>query len=268
MKNVRTTPYSLLAILFLTSCLNDSNNGVSLESPRDIAYITTINDTECAATSSGYITHPLVYELQQDECYIVAYRVSASDSQGIYNADMMKNISGAPLPQTKIIEGTSGKITNNSIAVDDLTIPVYSASNYMGDRWLFNYTSSQNKAEKLTAHFYYDRENQIDEEGTSIASDNKIIIDVEFKTSDTNNTLNNSNDDVLSIGNLAKLRTIYEPDYKNSSIENGERRVSVLIQFRYAKYNNESKTVEETYVGSWHPNGIKRIYYMSFSQES
>lgn len=250
---------SILIAISLSSCLSDHES--SIESSRDIAYVTTIDNTPCVATSSGYVSAPLVKELKQQECYIIAYKITDLSNNGIYQTNDMTNISGSPLPQTALREASPTPDPKYGLAVKDLNIPIFAATDYMGDRWLFNYTATISKNENVISYFYYDKNNQIDENGKDISKDNKIIIDILFSKSEIVRSATMEDKKHLTVGNLESLRRMYTPDYSKGDSEKG---VPVLIQFRYRKYINENRPYEETFFGSWSTNGTSRVYYMTF----
>lgn len=252
----------ILSPLLFASCLDSSNT--SIVSGKDVGYVTSVKGVPCLATSSGYITSPLVSSLIMNECYLVAYEITMPDKNGIYTAEALTTVSKDPLPQTILQEGKPIFEEGHSFSVKRLEIPVFAASDYMGDRWLFNYIATVNKSEHVSSYFYYDKENQVDRDGKNISGENKIIIDIAFKKTDIMR-LNTMEDKVhLTVGNLEQLRTLFKPDFSKGDTNN---KVNVLIQFRYRKYVDEQKPAQEAYLGTWSANNQNKVYYMTFSKE-
>lgn len=263
----KTTLISVLIASFFTSCLNNDSN--LIESIQDLGYITTVNNTVCAATSCGYVTSPEIKSLRLNECYILGYEINDPAQNGIYTADNVFNISESPVPQTRLNIGTPP--SENILSTESLDILSFAPTSYLGDRWLLKYSISLDDNEIAAANYYYDENNQIDARGDDISDENKVIIDVYFTKTDTLD-----NNDVadhgkyLSIGNLESLRSAYTPDYSRSTAsQDGKKKVNVLLQFRYHKYVGANTTPEVSYLGNWDTDMTtdKRIYYMTFSQE-
>lgn len=261
--------WAIVALSAFTSCIN--NDDPYLKSSRDLAYITTVNDTKCAATSYGYITSAAIQNLNINDCYIVSYSYKTSDktSDGIYVANEFSNISGDPMPQTVLKSGKPSENADDVFKITELAVPVFSPTKYFGDRWAITYTLlSQQQEKKPIVYFYYDKENQIDKDGVDISDDNKVIIDVDFEEDITMSDASKEQKRTV-IGNLESLRSAYNPNFNNAQTGNdGAKYVSVLLQFRYKKYNEKSEQFETHYVGTWNTNSIEKILYMTFIQES
>lgn len=243
---------AIVTALALSSCLKDQDN--SIQSDQDLAFITTVNDTKCAATSSGYVTSPEIQALTQEECYIIGYRLTTPPVNGIYTAEQVVNVSTTPLPQTALYEGLPANEQENNLAVEDLYIPFYFPTDFMGDRWLFKYSTAIEEGKNVTVRFYYNAANQIDKEGDDISTKNKIIIDVYFDKHDATlaETRAANSKSHLAIANLESLRTLYNPNFDNhTGIYNGKKYVNVQLLFRYHRYIDPVRPSEISYIGNW-----------------
>ncbi|MFA6335447.1 MAG: hypothetical protein WCX48_07815 [Bacteroidales bacterium] len=255
---------TLATVLTLSSCLDDQND--SIESGKDLAFITTYNNTKCAATSCGYVTSPEIQTLIQNECYLIGYIITDPAVDGIYTADNTYNVSDDPLPQTVLKEGTPENEQENNSAVDNLTIPFFYPTHYMGDRWMFKYSAILNSNEKLTPRFYYDENNQVDKNGVSIKNENMVVIDVYFEKSVvTGSNPASSGNEYLTIANFESLRTLYNPDYNRGYSTSNEKCVDVQLLFRYHKNRGVDEPSVISYVGDWETSS--RVY-MTFIYQS
>jgi len=260
-KNVLVTA-CLAAVMLLASCVK--NEDYTVTSERDFAYVTTVNDIKCAATSNGYITGPEVKTLDQNECYFVSYELGGADQNQIYNTTLFSNLSMTPIPQTAIKVMTPPATT--PVATTELNVVLFSATDYVDDRWLFTYTTAEETVLNTVVNFYYDANNQIDEEGNDVTHENKIIIDVQLVEGQED--AEEATDKALyAVGSLEQLRAIYPADFSAStSYSDGKKRANVLVQFRFKKHNVSTNVDETTYLGTWDIDSIsgEKVYYMTF----
>jgi hypothetical protein len=262
MKRISALSLILTVAISLTSCLNGLDDDF-IECGQDIGYITTNNGIKCAATSYGHITSPEIKNLKTGECYIMGYQITEASVDGIYNAKRVFNISENPLPQSAITIGKPADST--SVAISDLFIPFYSSSEYIEDRWVFNYVASVKNNEKITAEFYFNKDNQIDKDGVNIKGQNKIIIDIYFRRNGSPDTTSVAKlKGFTYVGNLRELRSFaFNPEYSKevSKGTNGGIYKILLIQFRYHKYVSATKS-EIAYLGSWENSYTQKSYFM------
>jgi|GEM_PF-3777863 len=256
----KTTLCVLIGTLFvLTSCLNDDDNVI--QCAQDLGYIKTVNNTVCAATSYGYVTSPEIQRLKPNECYILGYTITRAAQNDIYTADNVFNISTKPLGQTSLLQAAPPVESVNSASVSNLNIPIYSSTTYMGDRWMFNYSALAKDSTKITAYFYYDKDNQVDKDGKNVKQENKVILDVAFVKTEVNGDNSVAKERrFASIGNLESLRTF--PNFKKvESNPGGGLYATLLVQFRYHKYISTDKS-ELSYLGAWNLDTTKpdRVY--------
>lgn len=249
-------------LFMLSSCLDEGGNAI--ECARDLGYITSVNNTVCAATSCGYVTSPEIQKLKQKECYSLGYTITNSPQNNIYVADRVFHISEQPLPQTSLVQETPPDLTENNIAVNDLNIPIFWSTSYMGDRWLFNFSALTKDKSNVTARFYYDKNNQIDKDGKNVKEENKVIIDVVFiKTESTDDNSVAKMRNFSSIGNLESLRAF--PNFNKVTTDpNGKMYATLLIQFRFHKYISKDKS-EISYLGVWNNANCSydRVYHLT-----
>jgi len=249
-------------LLMLSSCIDEGSN--TIECAQNLGYITSVNNTVCAATSCGYVTSPEIQKLKQKECYVFGYTITSYAQNNVYLADRVYHISEQPLLQTSLVQETPPVLTENNIAINNLSIPIFWSTSYMGDRWLFNFSALSKDKSKVTAHFYYDKNNQIDKEGKNVKEENKVIIDVVFihsESTEDNSVAKMRN--FSSIGNLESLRAF--PNFNKVTTDpNGKMYATLLIQFRFHKYISKDKS-EISYLGVWNKvnSCYERVYYLT-----
>lgn len=262
MKRISTLSLILTVAISLTSCLNGLDDDY-IECGQDIGFIKTVNNIKCAATSYGLVTSPEIKNLQSGECYILGYQITEAAVDGVYNASRVFNISENPLPQTALKTGKPAEST--SVAVNDFYIPFYASTDYMDDRWVFNYVASVKNNEKITAEFYYNEDNQIDKNGINVKGSDKIIIDVYFRrngTPDSSSTVKTKS--FSYVGNMRYLRDFAlnpENSLDVTKDKYGRYYKIIFIQFRYHKYVSATKS-EVTYLGSWENSYAQKSYFM------
>ncbi len=252
----KITICALASIFLLSSCLGDQSE--SIESGKDLAYITTFNNTKCAATNCGYITSTEIQAMALGECYLVGYSISTPAVNGIYTPDRVINVSVTPLPQSPLREGTPLSEQENNFAVDNLTIPFFYPTRYMGDRWIFKYAATLNSNEKLIPRYYYDANNQVDKNGDNIKNKNMVVIDVYFEKVITTNQPTSGMNEYLTIANLESLRNLYMPDFSQGTSTSTGKNVDVQILFRYHMNKGAGVPSEISYVGNWET--YSRVY--------
>jgi hypothetical protein len=258
----KTTPLRIILTvvisLTLFSCIDDDD---FITCGQDIGFITTENGIKCAATSYGYVTSPEIKSLSLNECYILGYRITNLPVNGIYTADQVYHVSEKPIPQTAL--QIRKPTDSSSVAVQDLNILFYAHTNYMGDRWMFTYSALAKSDENISAHFFYDKDNQMDKSGNNIKGKNKLIIDVYFtKTSPAGSNTEVKERTFSAVGNLEGLRAFaFTPEYSQevSTNQYGKMYMAVQIQFRYHKYI-AANTFETAYLGSWNGENDHRVY--------
>lgn len=253
------------ATFSLSSCLNGDNT-TSVNS--DIAYITYKNNTKVAATAyNGFITSPVVQGMSLGECYSVGYKVDGAVNNEVYTAvEFVKN-SDSPFPQTRLFSTPLPK--DKTLPLAGLTAPIYSSSEeYWGDRWVFGYRVAVGEKETPKMYFYYDKDNQIDEDGKDVFGENKIIIDLYVAKDMVSEAGTSTYKVITTVGNLSGLRAIssgFVPDYSQSKTTvGGKKYVDVPIQFRFLKQEIGSTKSEVDYIGSW---GNNRVFVMRFVQK-
>lgn len=265
MRKIKALPIisTVVLLLALTSCLNNYEGENYIECGRDIGFITTNNGIKCAATSYGYITSSEIKSLKMNECYYLGYQITELPVDGVYNANKVFHVSENPLAQTELKIGKQSD--SLSVAVKDLRVPFFSSSEYLDDRWVFDYTALTRNNEKVIANFYFDKDNQIDKYGNNIKGKNKLIIDVYFtKDVTTDSSIVAREKQFSSVGNLKSLRTFaFTPEYSSevSRGDKGSMYMAVLVQFRYHKYISANKS-EIAYLGSWDSVTSQKPFYI------
>jgi hypothetical protein len=240
----------IIASMALFSCLNEEDNYIECRS--DIGFITYENGVKCAATSNGYITSTEIKSLILNECYTFGYQITDPPVNGIYKVEKVYNISEKPLTQTSLQIGKPLKI--DTLDVWDIDIPIFAPSTYMGDRWVFTYSSITKERENVIASFFFDKDNQMDKNGNDANGNNEIILDIYFTKADSlNSGCEIEEKRFATVANLESLRTFsFTSEYsKNFSIDMfGGMYKSVQILFRYRKFLKSGKS-EIAYLGSY-----------------
>jgi hypothetical protein len=255
---------SLIAATILTSiffsCI-DNDDSYYIKCERDIGFITTKNNIKCAATSYGYITSPEIRLLTLNECYFFGYQISDAPVHDVYTASQIFNKPKEPIPQTLLQIGQPDD--SNTVAIRDLHVLFSTSTNYLGDRWIFAYSAPIRGDEKVTAHFYYDKNHQTDQSGNNVKGKNKLIIDVYFtKTSSTESKEALQENYFTTTGNLESLRAFaFTPEYSKevTTEPNGSMYMAVKIVFRYHQYITANQSAV-TYVGSWNKDVNQNVY--------
>lgn len=257
--NLKWSILSLFSLCLLTSCLSDSDNEFVIGD--DLAYITSMNGTKCAAISHyGYIASSAISNLPTGEYYLIDYKLT-NPAFGVNQGEVLGH-SKDPLEVSSL--------TTTDPEIDDMSIlgmQIRSAypDRHFADGWLFYFESPSSAKNQSKAYFYYDRDNQIDKNGNDVLQDNKIIIDVYFDAAGAEFAPNSSKLQKV-VADLSSLRYEYEPDFsKGGSDKDGNKYVNVGLQFRYSKVNNNSDEAEITYLGAWDSNSSD--YYMLFEDK-
>jgi len=130
---------------------------------------------------------------------------------------------------------------------------------------MFTYWASLKDKDQLTAHFYYDKNNQIDSNGINVKGKGNFIIDVYFTKSTSAGDASVAKERCQSsIGNLESLRSFaFLPEYCPGALQNqgGGLYDLGLLQFRYHKYVSPGQS-RVCYLGTWDRETLQRQYYI------
>lgn len=238
------------ATLLLSSCLGDSDN--SFRKENDFCFITDDNYTVVAApfsTGGVHITSSQIRGLDLGKCYFISYEIKSSSGNynGVANAENVSLSSTDPIPQFQLQEMQVPPGGTDSVAVNTFGVSAFRPDQFQGDRWLFGTGAAMKTDGKIDAQFYYDPQNQIDSDGTTITSDkNRVVIDVRFSKRNEDPTGTVRDYSFLIVGNLSALRTLRRPTFSN-----GEDQAVLYIKFRY--YKKGSGLV---YTSGWNEYGL------------
>ena len=230
------------AVLLMTSCLGSGDS--SYQADGVFAYITYVNNRKCASTNIGNVATrdgAGMSSLAEGQCYFISFKITNVDvnSNGVYEAEYINVLNdGYPVDQNRLAMGKPYYDIDESMQQDSIHITsmgveaYYPTATVYGDCWMFKYSvPSVKEGDDIVAHFYYDFDNQVDENGKSISiGDNKAVIDVRFIKRAGSGSGSERTKDFRYIGgfeNLRSLITASNPKYDSDGY------ARVAIKFRY-----------------------------------
>jgi len=247
--------FGVLAVTMLfTSCLSDGNNEV--ERQGSFAYITTINNVQCAAVDGIYVTSTLIKSLNVGSCYLISFRISNDMTGNVYN--------GTDLAQPSLLVRTTSSVS--APAVEDTFNPTAlqptygSFDSFFGDNWGFIYRVKLEEKSTPRAFFFYDEDKQYEmvDGVRKDLSKNQLIIDVRFTYTVGEGSAVERNE--LTVGNLKNIKEWYEENglvWDSSSQKTAE----AAIKFRYNQKQSDETVKEDVTVGDWYSPIYKFAYF-------
>ncbi|MDR0824244.1 MAG: hypothetical protein LBN74_04070 [Prevotella sp.] len=265
-----------IAFLF-SSCLGETNT--EIEVVADYAYITTLGSGVQVAAVSGqgngpmYVTSPQIATLQRGQCYTLGYKISnTSSASGYYVAEdfgakavMLNQTMGHP---TAPSEENDYLPTSFGVLFYDYGLLTTTYQSFFGDRWIFGAKASLRDKDDPSMEFYYDPNNQKEEVNGQMGEigDNKIIIDVRFKRTNSGDGAEASTN-VMCVGDLSYIK--YSFQTSGHFNDNGQKSTPIPIKFRYTRLDGSGASAvgkTET-IGNWSTDSASAMFVFNYVKE-
>lgn len=266
--------FAMLTLVFsFSSCLGDSDT--TYERTNEFVYIDQASSVGLYSISADliYATSDAIKALSQGDCAIINYKFNTSQtSNGVFLAENTQVVERFPSASQPSISPVSPPTMENRVYPSSLKIyRQFVGQEYMGNRWPFVISYTEEGSSGFRPYFYYDASNQFE---TNTSGDevelgaNQVIIDVRFTKENPGTGTSTQAKEEKFVANLSNLKLYYTTsnglDYSASGGGTdgaGNRYVPVTIKFRY-----QTEPGKDAYLGStWSVSS--GAFYMVFIED-
>lgn len=237
--------FSLITLLFATSCLDDNDSSFSGSNQFAVVQKNT-SGIKYIVVPQGLIQNDVLSTYDQGDAIIVSsYNASTGNasSQGIIKAESINIEKSFPNRIQKTISYAVADTASNiqqQIGLKQLAVESSSSNNVVFlSRSLISYTADLADGEKYNLNFYYDSSKQVDQTGAALPA-NRIVVDIVIVPSGEGIGQKQSVTDQLVL-NTSDLRSNLTPTEYTDGV------AIISVDFRYSQYNTTTQTYKQIY---------------------